>query len=40
VDYHIYRVYNAGDKKRVRVCVVRDPATLCREHKISMALVI
>jgi hypothetical protein len=40
VDYHIYRVYNAGDKKRVRVSVVRDPATLCREHKISMALVI
>ena len=40
VNYHIYRVYNAGDKERVRVHVVRDPAKLVREHRISMALVI
>lgn len=40
VNYHIYRVYNAGDRERVRVHVVRDPAKLVREHRISMALVI
>ena len=40
VDYHIYRVFAAGDKSRVRVTVVRDPAKLVREHKVGMALVI
>lgn len=40
VDYYIYCVYNVGDKKRVRVCVVRDFATFCREYKISMVFVI
>jgi len=40
VDYHIYRVFNAGDKSRVHVKVVRNPAKLVREHKVGMALVI
>ena len=40
VNYHIYRVYNAGDKSRVRMQIIRDPAKLVREHKVSMALVV
>ena len=40
VEYHIYRVFNVGNKERVRVRVVRNPARLIREKKIGMALVI
>lgn len=40
VQYYIYRVYNAGDKSKVRVQVVRNPAAAVREHKVKMALVI
>jgi len=40
VQYHIYRVYNAGDKSKVRVQLVRNPAAAVREHKVKMALVI
>jgi len=40
VEYHIYRVFNAGNKEKVRVKVVRNPALLVREKKIGMALII
>ena len=40
VEYHVYRVYSAGERGRTRVTIVRNPAKLVREHAISMALAI
>ena len=40
VEYHVYRVYSAGERGRTRITIVRNPAKLVREHAISMALAI
>ena len=40
VDFRIYRVYAAGDRARVRVTVVKNPAKLVREHAVSLCLAI
>ena len=40
VDFRIYRVYAAGDRARVRVTVVKNPAKRVREHAVSLCLAI
>ena len=40
VDFRIYRVYAAGDRARVRVTVVKNPAKLVREHAVALCLAV
>jgi hypothetical protein len=38
VPYHIYRVYDAGDRARTRIMVIEDPVQLLKEGRMKLCL--